>query len=267
MTGRSTAMALALLTAHSVLWTACGGASQAEETRPFEGLTVEAILERKKAAFERFQPLGMESVDTARMGPVERQMRAAGLVRVRDMDPRIRVQLAYATANNFLDSAVYGPLEHAYLRLEAVAMLSLAQDALERRKPGYRLLVYDAARPKSVQQTMWALVQGTPEQHYVANPAVGSLHGYGAAVDLTLAGPSGKALDMGTPFDHFGPLAQPRYEARFLRDGKLSREQVENRQLLREVMQSAGFQTIPSEWWHFNAFGLAEVKRYFALIE
>jgi D-alanyl-D-alanine dipeptidase len=227
---------------------------------------MEAILERKKANFEHFGSLGGAS-DTAQMGPVERQMRAAGLIRVRDLDPRIRVELAYATPDNFLDSAVYGELRSAYLRLEAVAMLSLAQDALEQRKPGYRLLVYDAARPRSVQESMWALVQGTPEQRYVADPAVGSLHGYGAAVDLTLADSTGRALDMGTPFDHFGPLAQPRYEARYRRQGQLSTEQIENRRLLREVMQSAGFQGIPSEWWHFNAFGLEEVKRHFALIE
>jgi L,D-peptidoglycan transpeptidase YkuD (ErfK/YbiS/YcfS/YnhG family) len=114
---------------------------------------------------------------------------------------------------------------------------------------------------------MWRLVKGTGKEEYVADPEKGSLHNFGAAVDLSIVDQDGNLLDMGTPFDYFGELAQPSYEDRFLKDGTLTKKQVENRRLLRKVMQEAGFQTIPDEWWHFHAFSLEEVKRRFAIVE
>jgi D-alanyl-D-alanine dipeptidase len=226
-------------------------------------LTREAMLARKAAAQQRF-PL------KASGGPytgLAAELSAQGLVDVQAMDPVILVDLAYASANNFLDTALYGTMQTAFLQLEAAAMLSLAQDELSRRKPDYRLLVYDAARPRRVQQKMWQRVSGTPMAPYVANPDAGSLHNYGAAVDLTLADSSGTPLDMGTPFDFFGPLAEPRHEARFLASGALSQAQYNNRRLLREVMQYAGFQPIANEWWHFNAFSLRHAQKNYPIIE
>ena len=72
---------------------------------------------------------------------------------------------------------------------------------------------------------------------------------------------------MGTPFDFFGDLAQPRYEDRFVKEGKLSQVQVENRRILRWAMIRAGFHGILSEWWHFNAFPREEVKARFGMVE
>lgn len=232
------------------------------ETYP-EGLNRQAIIDRKIAAMERYARKPVRE----QYSGLAAEMVQLGLVDVRAMDPSIQVSLAYAGTDNFLDSAVYGTLDAAFLRIEAAAMLSIAQDELKRRKPGYHLLVYDAARPRRIQEQMWALVKGTPQRGYVADPVVGSLHNYGAAVDLSIADSSGVPLDMGTAFDHFGPLAQPRHEARFLQSGELSREQIANRRLLREVMQSAGFQGIPNEWWHFNAFGINYVRSHYPVIE
>jgi len=226
-------------------------------------LTRQAILERKKAALERFRRIPVHGADSG----LAAEMQRLGLVNLQEMDPVIEVQLAYATAENFLDTPIYGALDQAYLLLEAAAMLSMAQDELSRRQPGYRLLVYDAARPVHVQRAMWKQVQGTPQARYVANPDRGSLHNYGAAVDLSIVDANGQPLDMGTPFDHFSDLAQPRYEERFRRSGQLSKAQLANRKLLREVMHYGGFTGIPNEWWHFNAFSIRHVRENYAVIE
>ncbi len=179
---------------------------------------------------------------------------------------KIVVRLLYSTLDNFLGQDVYGDLEKAYLVPEAAERLCEAQRLLEQKKPGYRLIVYDAARPLSVQQKMWALVSNTEKAIYVANPAPGSLHNYGVAVDVSLLNEKGEELDMGTPVDYFGELAEPRYEKRFLAERKLTREQVSHRLLLREVMREAGFQDIATEWWHFQLCGREEAKKKYEII-
>lgn len=168
--------------------------------------------------------------------------------------PGLRVELKYSTTDNFMKRDVYGDLEKCYLQHDAVRMLAAAAADLKRMRPDLTLLTYDCARPSSVQHLMWKIVAGTPNQKYVANPntRIGSIHNYGCAVDLTLAGVKGRPLDMGTPFDFFGKLAQPRHEMSMLRSGKLTAEQLANRLLLRQVMIRAGFLPIASEWWHFN---------------
>jgi D-alanyl-D-alanine dipeptidase len=221
-----------------------------------------ARMEARRLMAERFERIPSRE----RAEGLEGEMQDAGLIDIQDMDSTIRVELKYGGADNFLDSNVYGELQNAYLRVEAAAMLSLAQEKLQDLKPGYSLLVYDAARPVSVQERMWSLVVGTSEQNYVASPGTGSLHNYGAAVDLTICRPDGVPLDMGTPFDHFGRESQPRHESSYLNSGALNREQIENRKLLRKVMASGGFKGIPTEWWHFNAYPLEHVKRNFEQI-
>ncbi|QJR20836.1 hypothetical protein BREVNS_0086 [Brevinematales bacterium NS] len=113
---------------------------------------------------------------------------------------------------------------------------------------------------------MWAMVSNTEKAIYVANPAIGSLHNYGVAVDVSLLNEKGEELDMGTPVDYFGELAEPRYEKRFLAEGKLTREQVSHRLLLREVMREAGFQDIATEWWHFQLCGREEAKKKYEIL-
>jgi D-alanyl-D-alanine dipeptidase len=189
------------------------------------------------------------------------------VVDIRDINDRILVKLAYSTTENFLNEDVYGDLETCYFRKAAAEKLDKAQTLLEEKRKGYRLVVYDGLRPRNVQYKMWRLVKGTPQQEYVVDPGKGSFHNFGAAVDLSIVDDKGTTLDMGTPFDYFGDLAQPRHEERFLKEGKLTKKQIENRRLLREVMQKAGFQGIADEWWHFNAFSYDEVKRRYKIVE
>jgi len=174
------------------------------------------------------------------------------MVDIAGINSRVLVHLVYSTPDNFLRDDVYGDLEACYLRGDAADQLSRAQDALESRNKGFRLMVYDCVRPRTIQYEMWRMVKGTRQETYVAEPEKGSIHNYGAAVDLTIADENGAPLNMGTPFDSFGEASQPRYEKQMLKQGRLTRGQVANRQMLRDVMREAGFIGIPEEWWHFQ---------------
>ncbi len=200
----------------------------------------------------------------------ELAMQKQGLLEVTSNAPSVLVELKYATADNFMGKDVYGCLQHAYVQKPVLDMLKKAQANLEKKHPGYHLLIYDAARPLSIQWVLWnTLTQYPPaeRQKYVANPKEHSIHNYGSALDLTVADAQGKPLDMGTKFDFFGDLAYPSKEKALLAAGKLSQTAYQNRLILRDAMQSAGFMRIEFEWWHFNAFSRAEAKRRFPVVQ
>jgi zinc D-Ala-D-Ala dipeptidase len=202
------------------------------------------------------------------LSPLEQRLLRKGFVDVRTLDPTIIVELKYARTDNFMGINAYGDFSRAYLLPEAARKLARANEILRERYPGLRILVADALRPRSVQHEMWKHVVDTPMQPYVANPYSGSLHNYGGAVDVTLYDVEAEeALDMGTPLDYFGPLAQPRLEARFLRDGKLSEEQIASRLILRKVMVEAGWHVLAIEWWHFEAFSREHLFRNYPIVE
>src|SRR5690606_17561438 len=120
------------------------------------------------------------------------------------------------------------------------------------RRPDLTPLVLDALRPQRVQQQLWDALEGTDLRLYLANPARGSIHSYGMALDLTLVDADGVELDMGTGFDDMTELSHPALEEGFLLAGQLSEQQLANRRLLREAMLQAGFLGINTEWWHFD---------------
>ncbi len=198
---------------------------------------------------------------------IERKFLEHGLVDAGTLSPIIRVELKYSSPDNFMGEAVYGSLDRCWLRKEAAVKLARAAGILRSYHPEYRLCVLDAARPRSVQRRMYALVKGTPMQPYVANPAGVSMHNFGLAVDITIVDGDGVRLDMGTPPDFFGELAQPRLEEKFLREGRLTPAQVANRRLLRDVMTAAGFLPLSIEWWHFNALDRRELNGVYPIIE
>jgi zinc D-Ala-D-Ala dipeptidase len=199
---------------------------------------------------------------------LEGRLIQGGLVDVQKLDPSIRVELKYASAHNFMGRNLYGKLTRAYLRPSAALKLVKASTILQERYPELRLLVVDAVRPRSVQHKMWEIVVDTPMQRYIANPYRGSMHNYGAAVDVTLYNvETGKPLDMGTPVDYFGPLAHPNLEHEFLQKGELTEEQIKNRLILRNAMCDAGWIILPIEWWHFNAFPLDYIRQNYSIIE
>jgi zinc D-Ala-D-Ala dipeptidase len=190
-----------------------------------------------------------------------------GLVDVTSIDSSILVRLMYAGTHNFVGKKLYEHLNVAYLHPNAAKALGRAAALLRRKKPQYRLVVCDAARPMSVQQEMWNVVSGTRKSIYVSNPAHGGgLHNYGLAVDITLADMQGHELPMGTKVDYMGYAAHTSRERQMLKSGRITRQEFKNRRLLRSVMKAAGFRVLPTEWWHFNYCSRAVARRHYHVI-
>jgi D-alanyl-D-alanine dipeptidase len=181
--------------------------------------------------------------------------------------PQVAVDLRYASTNNFMGEDLYGEFRTAYLHQVAFAKLKAASAELKRRQPRWKLLVFDALRPRSVQRRLWDRVKGTEKEEYVANPDKGSIHNFGFAVDLSLMNERGQEVDMGTEFDNFTDLAQPVLEEQMVRAGRLTRTQVNHRKILRAAMQSAGFKNIRNEWWHFDALPSKTVRDKYKIVE
>lgn len=166
----------------------------------------------------------------------------ADLVDIRSVNPRIRLDIRYATTDNFTKTKVYDEAR-CFLRPDVARRLSRAQTELEAQ--GLGLKVYDCYRPLSVQRKFWALV---PDERYVADPAKGSRHNRGAAVDLTLVDAAGRELPMPTGYDDFTPKASPDAT-------DLPADVIRNREILKRAMLRQGFTPFPTEWWHFDAPG------------
>jgi D-alanyl-D-alanine dipeptidase len=181
--------------------------------------------------------------------------------------PHVRIELKYASPDNFMGKDVYGDFNEPFLHRLAAEKLRRSTEILASEKPGWSLLVFDALRPRSIQRLLWAYVEGTPQEVYVANPDRGSMHNYGCAIDLSLADDEGMELDMGTGFDTFHPLSQPKLEEQHLREKKLTPQQIANRLVLRRAMTGAGFLQLAHEWWHYDAFPGDEVRSRFQIIE
>lgn len=172
----------------------------------------------------------------------------------------IGVDLRYATPDNFVGRDLYSPLDCAWLHVDAAAALERAVAWLAERKPGYSFLVLDALRPHRVQEQLWDALEGTELRMYLADPAKGSIHSFGMALDITILDPSGAELDMGTGFDDLTERSHPALERELLARGELTEAQVANRQLLRDAMFGAGFVGINSEWWHFDCGDRVQVR-------
>lgn len=198
----------------------------------------------------------------AAFSELEAQMVRQGLVNVKRLIPDAILDIRYASENNFLQVNVYGGYRQCYLQPDVAAKLAKADSVLKSLKPGWKFVLFDCARPVSVQQKMWDALQmpAAEKGKYVSNPKNLSVHNLGAAVDLSLADEKSNYLDMGTDFDYFGELAYPFMEQTLLRQGKLNQSHIDNRTVLRVAMKKAGFSNVPHEWWHFNAFS-REVAR------
>ncbi len=194
-------------------------------------------------------------------------MRANGMVDIQQVAPDIRVDLKYATKDNFIGANMYGQLRRAYLHPNLAKALARAQQVLTKERPGYRFLIYDAARPQSVQRRMYQAVAGTPKKIYVAAPERGGRHNYGVAVDLTIVDASGKPLDMGSPFDHFGEEAHLGNEEARVRAGIFNKEVPANRSLMRRLLGAEGLRPYDKEWWHYQEqMPMSEVRKRYQLL-
>lgn len=183
-------------------------------------------------------------------------------------DARMVLDIKYATADNFTGRQHY-PIARCLLRPAVARQLRYAQDLLEAKHPGLRLMLKDCYRPVSIQRALYKSVAHTPKRRYVAAPhrPGGAVHTYGAAVDLTIVDARGVELDMGTPYDYLGPLAEPRKQAAFAAVGKLSPSHLAHRRMLSDVMQRAGFVPISNEWWHFDALQHKALRARYAPLD
>ena len=163
-----------------------------------------------------------------------------GFILLTSLDKDLVIDLKYATTDNFTGKVVY-PSAIAVLRAETAEKLAAANKEL--MTLGYRIKVWDAYRPVSVQIIFWELVQ---DSRYVANPYKGgSIHNKGSAVDITLVDSSGKEIEMPSAFDDFSERASRN-------NPNMSSAARKNMKLLTDIMVKHGFTYIDSEWWHFN---------------
>ncbi len=195
-----------------------------------------------------FAPAMARAADPA-PDPAIQALARAGLTEVTALDPSFRLDMRYATTNNFTGQAVY-PSGRCFLRREAAMRLVAVQAELRARDLG--LVLYDCYRPFSVQKIFW---EATPDKGYVGRPVEeggkpvsGSKHNRGMAVDAGLVDASGTVLPMPTDFDDFSPRASRNFTG-----GDPGARA--NSRLLAEVMARHGFRPISSEWWHFDADG------------
>jgi D-alanyl-D-alanine dipeptidase len=164
------------------------------------------------------------------------------MVRLHDVIPDLVTDVRYATTANFTGRVLY---PHDTLWARGCMAQALAEAQRIARTQGYQLKIFDAYRPLSVQRLMWSIL---PDERYVADPAKGSRHNRGMAVDCTLLDASGTEVDMGTPYDDFTERASAFY-------ADLPDHVKANRTRLLDIMTQAGFDVLPTEWWHFDCRG------------
>lgn len=170
------------------------------------------------------------------------------LVEIKRYIPQIVLDIRYATTNNFMHRRMYQQAK-AYARLPVVKALQQVEADLQSR--GLGLKIYDAYRPYSVTVKFYEMASDT---NFVADPRKGSKHNRGCAVDLSLIDlKTGKELDMPTSFDSFSRKAAANYPT-------LSKQQLDNRELLKTIMQAHGFKVLNTEWWHYDFNGWASYE-------
>lgn len=174
--------------------------------------------------------------------PKEQNKREADLIELTKLNRTIKLDIRYATANNFVGRAVY-PDARAFLQRPAAEALVRVHKLL--KKEGLGLVIFDGYRPWSITKLFWEVVP-QDKRIYVADPAKGSKHNRGCAVDLSIYDlKTGKLIPMPSGYDEFNEKASPDYK------GGTDAERA-NRDILRHLMESEGFTVNPNEWWHFD---------------
>jgi D-alanyl-D-alanine dipeptidase len=163
------------------------------------------------------------------------------LVTITQQKYDVLLDIVYATCNNFTGAKIY---QHPLCYLHPKAAEHLEKAVKIARALGYRLKIFDAYRPTEAQWKMW---RHTPDPTFLADPAKGSPHSRGVAIDLTLCDDNGNELDMGTAFDAFTPLS-------FHGVTEISIEAQRNRLMLLGIMSAAGWDFYSKEWWHYQLF-------------
>lgn len=233
------------------------GYDQLVFTRDARGRATQVVIDKqvlKRRQIEpetgnqlRVQPLRpvpelMQEALAAKPPEEKGEFRKADLVELTKLDPTIRLEVRYATTNNFLGTVFYSEAR-AFMQRPAAEAVVRANQKL--KQYGYGLLVHDAYRPWYVTKVFW---DATPDDKkvFVANPANGSRHNRGCAVDLTLYDlKTKKPVEMVSTYDETTARAYPDYP------GGTSLQRW-HRRLLRAAMEAEGFTVYEAEWWHFD---------------
>lgn len=168
------------------------------------------------------------------------------LVNLQELDDSFVIDLKYASTDNFTGKKIYSQAICLVHRNTAQKLLAAHK---EFKQHGYRIKIYDAYRPYSAQRVLY---QAAENKTFLADPAKGSNHNRGAAVDITLVDETGKELPMPSRFDEFSVRSRINYNG-------APKELIKNRELLGWIMVKNGFKRIGNEWWHFED---AEAKNY-----
>ena len=198
------------------------GVFRIQPVRPVAELRVEALAASPPREHGKFRPFD--------------------LVELAPLDGRIKLDIRYATTRNFLSTPVYSSARAFLQRPAAEALLRAHRELL---KQGYGVLVFDGYRPWYVTKIFWDATP--PDKHeFVADPAQGSRHNRGCAVDLSLYDlKTGREVEMTGGYDEMSERSYPTYTGG-------TAEQRARRDLLRREMERKGFSVFPSEWWHFD---------------
>lgn len=226
------------------LWLMLAGLAGCEGGEPGAAVTDTGPAEPLTAASPGVSPESPQVSAETRAVSASTTLPAAEepLVDLASVAPQVVIDVRYATENNFMRKRLY-PAARVLLRESVARRLARVQEELAGM--GLGLKVFDGYRPLSVQRQMWAML---PDPNYVADPAKGSRHNRGAAVDVTLVDAEGRELEMPSAYDEFSASAHVDYAG----GSEAARK---NRDLLVRIMHKHGFTVLKTEWWHFDAPG------------
>src|SRR5438552_14466682 len=174
--------------------------------------------------------------------PKESNKREAHLIELITLDPTIKLDIRYATDNNFVGRPVY-PEARAFLQKPAAQAVVRVHKKLKEK--GLGIVIFDGYRPWTITKLFWDVVP-EDKRKFVANPAKGSKHNRGCAIDLSIFDlKTGQLMDMPSGYDEFTERASPDYKG-------ATPQQTANREMLRKLMEDEGFTVNPNEWWHFD---------------
>jgi zinc D-Ala-D-Ala dipeptidase len=174
--------------------------------------------------------------------PQPADLRTSDLVELVTLDPTIKLDIRYASTNNFMSTPFYSQAR-AFMQRPAAEAVVRANSAL--KQYGYGIIIHDGYRPWYVTKMFW---DGTPpDKHdFVANPIPGSRHNRGCAVDLSLYDlKTGQEVRMPSGYDEMSERSYPGYKGG-------TPQETQRRELLRKTMEAQGFTVEPHEWWHFD---------------
>ena len=199
------------------------------------------------------------------MKSIKDRFEVFGLVDVLSLDHSIKCDIRYATTNNFTGSVLYGEDMGVYCVPRLAEAVVATNRLLKDIDKNLSIIIFDAARPLSVQKVMFEIVKGTSQEPYIANPYKngGGFHNYALAVDLSICDSNMNLLNMGTEYDSFQEIAHTGNEDELLSLGKISLEAYNNRRLLYDITSRSGLTPHPNEWWHYQlSYDDADKQRY-----